>query len=106
MKNKEKTVTQYRVSVVYGFKNKLEIVLLGEIISGEISKGMKINVMLTHGTPVGNWTVKEILEMDFINGHENKNYIGIVVNCNNESDFKLLQSLRVYEETIELHKQK
>jgi hypothetical protein len=103
MNDYNKMTAAYRVSVVYGFKSKLEIVLLGEIIKGHITKGMKINAKLTHGTPVGTWNVKEILNMDFINGLENNNFIGIVVECNSDSDFKLLQSLRVYDEIIELN---
>ncbi len=106
MNKTETNTTLYRVSVVYGFKDKLEIVLLGEIFRGEVTKGMKIVTKLIHGTQVGNWVVKEILNTDFINGHESKNFIGIVVACNNESDFKLLRSLRVYDEIIELHKLK
>jgi hypothetical protein len=38
--------------------------------------------------------------MDFINGTENKNFVGLVITCINEQDFKLLQSLRVYDETL------
>jgi hypothetical protein len=90
----------FRVSVVYGFKDKLEIVLLGEIIAGKVEASMSIFVRLSEGTALGKWEIGEILTMDFINGTENKNFIGLVVCCKDEQDFKLLQSLRVYDETL------
>ncbi len=51
-------------------------------------------------TRIGGWLITEILKMDFINGSEDKNFIGLLVKCKDTEDFKLLQSLRVYEETI------
>jgi hypothetical protein len=90
----------FRVSVVYGFKDKLQIVLLGEIVEGYVESSMSIYVRLSVGTAVGKWNITEILAMDFINGTENKNFVGLVITCINEQDFKLLQSLRVYDETL------
>jgi hypothetical protein len=90
----------FRVSVVYGFKDKLQIVLLGEIVEGYVESSMSIYVRLSVGTAVGKWKITEILAMDFINGTENKNFVGLVITCINEQDFKLLQSLRVYDETL------
>ena len=90
----------FRVSVVYGFKNKLQIVLLGEITEGMVEASMSIYVRMSEGTAVGKWEISEILNMDFINGTENKNFIGLVVICKDEQEFKLLQSLRVYDETV------
>ncbi len=100
MKKNDSNLASFRVSVVYGFKIKLKIVVLGEVLNGRIDEGMKIKARLPHGTDVGEWEIIEILNMDFINGLENKNFIGLIVKCNNEADFKLLQSLRVYDEVI------
>ncbi len=90
----------FRVSVVYGFKDKLEIVLLGEILEGSVDAAMSIYVKLSEGTAVGKWRILEVLTMDFINGTENNNFIGLMVKCQDDNDFKLLQSLRVYDETV------
>jgi hypothetical protein len=90
----------FRVSVVYGFKDKLEIVLLGEILEGSVDAEMSIYVKLSEGTAVGKWRIVEVLTMDFINGTENINFIGLMVKCQDDNDFKLLQSLRVYDETV------
>jgi hypothetical protein len=91
---------EFRVSVVYGFKVKLKIVVLGEVLNGNIEEGMMLQAQLAHGTAVGKWEIIEILKMDFINGLENKNFIGLMVRCKDENDFKLLQSLRVYDEVV------
>lgn len=99
-KAKKVSAASFKVRVVYGFLNKLEIILLGDIISGKIEEGMHMKTILPHQTPVGSWKIKEVLKMDFINGNENQNFIGLVIHCKNEDDFKLLQSLRVYDETV------
>jgi hypothetical protein len=91
---------EFRVSVVYGFKVKLKIVVLGEVLKGSIEEGMMLQARLSQGTAVGMWEIIEILKMDFINGLENKNFIGLILKCKDEKDFKLLQSLRVYDETV------
>lgn len=90
----------FSVSVVYGFKNKLQIVLLGEIIDGKVEANMSIYVRLSEGTALGRWEINEILAMDFINGSENNNFIGLSVQCKDVQEFKLLQSLRVYDEIL------
>lgn len=96
----KKKAARFKVRVVYGFLNKLEIVLLGDIQEGKIQDGQSIYAELPHNTRIGGWKIKEILNMDFINGSEDKNFVGLLVNCKDKEDFKLLQSLRVYEETI------
>jgi len=90
----------FSVSVVYGFKDKLQMVLLGEIKEGNVEASMSIFVRLSEGTALGKWEIAEILAMDFINGSENANFVGLAVQCKDEQDFKLLQSLRVYDETL------
>jgi len=90
----------FRVSVVYGFQDKLKIVILGEILQGDITEGMNLQARLSDGTSVGMWEVTEVLVMDFINGQENNKFISLIVKCKDVSDFKLLQSLRVYDEII------
>ena len=90
----------FRVSVVYGFKDKLQIVLLGEITEGKVEASMSIYVKLSEGTALGKWQIGEILAMDFINGSENNSFVGLALQCKDEQDFKLLQSLRVYDETL------
>ncbi len=92
--------SEFRVSVVYGFKAKMKVVILGEVLNGKIEEGMELQACLPHGTAVGKWLIIEILNMDFINGLENKNFIGLIVKCKDENDFKLLQSLRVYDEVV------
>lgn len=99
-KKTKKKPARFKVRVVYGFLNKLEIVLLGEIQEGKVKSGQSIHAELPHNTRIGGWEIIEILNMDFINGSEDKNFVGILVNCKDKENFKLLQSLRVYEETI------
>jgi len=98
-----KTPAKFRVRVVYGFIKKLKIVVLGEIIGGQIEEGMSVYARLPHGTIIGTWEIIEILKMDFINNSvENKNFIGLMLKCKTLEDFELLQSLRVYDEIIEI----
>lgn len=99
-KKTKKKSSKFKVRVVYGFLNKLEIVLLGEIQQGKVKEGQVIHAELPHETRIGGWEIMEVLNMDFINGSEDKNFVGLLVKCKDKADFKLLQSLRVYEETI------
>jgi len=90
----------FNVRVVYGFLHKLEIVLLGEVLDGEIEDDMVVQVRFEGGTVAGTWEIMEVLHMDFLNQKETSNFKGVMLRCKNEEDFKLLQSLRVYNETI------
>lgn len=93
---------KYKIRVVYGFKEKLKIVLLGELISGKVDDGMFIEVLLNSGLVVGKWKILEVLHTSFINQYENPNFKGLIVKCKNLADFELLKSLRVYDEVINL----
>lgn len=99
---KTSSASQFRARVVYGFLKKKKVVILGEIISGDIKEGMHLHARLPHGTKVGNWEIIEILNMDFINGVENEDFIGLMLRCVSTIDFELLQSLRVYDEIVEI----
>lgn len=92
----------FKIRVVYGFLNKLKIVALGEVLEGRIEENMKLKARLSHGSSLGSWDIVEVLDMDFINNMENKNFIGLILKCKDENDFKLLQSLRVYDEVVEV----
>ncbi len=100
MAKKKKDTAEFHVRVVYGFLNKLKIVLLGEVLSGTIKDGMIVRISFKNGTVVGEWEILEVLHMDFINQQDNTNFKGLILRCKNKDDFKLLQELRVYEETI------
>ena len=91
---------KFFAKVVYGFRSKLEIVILGDLISGNVQSGMVVEVILRRGTKIGNWEIKEVLNTDFINQYESNNFLGLVLNCADESDFELLKSLRIYDECI------
>ena len=91
---------RFKVKVVYGFLSQLRIVLLGERLEGELQVGQAMQLKLSEQTDLGDWTVVEILNMDFINHLENPNFLGLVVECKDEAAFKLLQALRVYEEEV------
>lgn len=92
----------YRVRVVYGFKEKLKIVLLGALESGELHEDYSVQVRLDGGSIIGTWEIIEVLHTSFINQHENPNFKGLMLKCKNLADFELLKSLRVYEEIIHL----
>ncbi len=98
--NKLEAVGNFSVRVAYGFLPKLKIVLLGEILAGEVADDMWVQVALDSGSIVGKWQIIEVLHMDFINQHDVPNFKGLIVRCQSEEDFKLLQELRVYEETV------
>lgn len=78
----------------------MEIVILGDLISGNVQSGMVVEVILRRGTKIGHWEIKEVLNTDFINQYESDNFLGLVLNCADESDFELLKSLRIYDECI------
>ena len=99
-KKTKKKSSKFKVRVVYGFLDKLEIVLLGDIQQGKVKEGQLIYAEFSNETRIGGWPILEVLNMDFINGSEDKNFVGLLVRCKDKKDFKLLQSLRVYEETV------
>ncbi len=101
-KNQSNKAAQFKVRVVYGFLKKLKIVVLGEVLEGEIKEAMSLRAKFPHGSAVGSWPIIEVLDMDFINNMENKDFIGLILKCKDEADFKLLQSLRVYDEIVEV----
>jgi len=101
-KKNKKILNTYKVRVVYGFKEKLKIVLLGELKSGKVDDEMSIKVTLDSGMEIGKWKILEVLHTSFINQHENPNFKGLIVKCKNLADFELLKTLRVYEEVIEI----
>ncbi|BDS13453.1 hypothetical protein [Aureispira anguillae] len=103
-KKKTSNPSKYIIRVVYGFKEKLKVVLLGELIagSGNVDDGMFIEVALESGSSVGKWKILEVLHTSFINQHENPNFKGLIVKCKNLADFELLKSLRVYDEVINI----
>ena len=105
MKNKVKKntmPTRFKVRVVYGFLARLEMVLLGELLQGPLAIGQELRVRLGEQTVEGGWTVREILQMDFINARQQGDFSGLVVDCQDETSFKLLQQLRVYDEEVYL----
>lgn len=99
---KVKKKIEYAVKVVYGFKEKLKIVLLGEAFLEDIDDGMFIQVSFKNGAVVGLWEIVEVLHTDFINQHEKPNFKGLIVKCKTLEEFELLRSLRVYDETISI----
>jgi hypothetical protein len=101
-KKNKKILNTYKIRVVYGFKEKLKIVLLGELESGKVEDGMSIKIALDSGLEIGKWVILEVLHTSFINQHENPNFKGLIVKCKNLSDFELLKTLRVYDEVIEI----
>jgi len=98
--NASASVAKFQARVVYGFENKLEVVLLGNPIEGKIEKGMSAHVQIGQSAQVGNWEIVEIQKMDFINESEHHNFLGLVIRCADVSAYKLLQSLRVYDEIL------
>lgn len=103
MAKKKKTARSvYRVRVVYGFEKKLKIVLLGELESGKAEDGMRVQMALEGGSIVGDWEIVEVLHTTFINQYENPNFKGLMIKCKSLEEFELLQSLRVYDETVYL----
>jgi hypothetical protein len=103
-KKNKKILNTYKIRVVYGFKEKLKIVLLGELESGEVEDGMSIKIALDSGLEIGKWEILEVLHTSFINQHENPNFKGLIVKCKNLADFELLKTLRVYDEVVEIVK--
>lgn len=101
-KNKSTPKALFKVRVVYGFLHKLKIVVLGEVLEGKVVEGMKLKAVFSHGSTIGSWDIIEILDMDFINNQAHENFIGLMLKCKDEADFKLLQSLRVYDEVVEV----
>lgn len=92
----------YRVRVVYGFKEKLKVVLLGALESGKLHEDLVVQVTLESGAVIGTWEILEVLHTSFINQHENPHFKGLMLKCKNLADFELLKSLRVYDEIIHL----
>ena len=71
MATKKTTVRgTFRVRVVYGFKEKLKVVLLGALESGKIHEDLAVQVTLESGSVIGTWDVLEVLHTSFINQHE------------------------------------
>lgn len=99
---KAKKTTEYAVRVVYGFREKLKIVLLGEVIEGKVVDGMQLRVSFKNGALVGLWEIIEVLHTDFINQQENPNFKGLIVKCKDLTDFELLKSLRIYDEVVSI----
>ncbi len=91
---------KFQARVVYGFENKLEVVLLGNPLEGKIVKGMSAHVQIGQTSQVGNWEIVEIQKMDFINDSDDHNFLGLVIRCADAAAYKLLQSLRVYDEIL------
>lgn len=91
---------KYYTRVVYGFRSKLEIVILGELKSGKVKEGMHVNVVLSSGSVLGTWKIMEVLQTDFINQFESPNFLGLIIKCQNSDDFDLLKALRIYDEII------
>ena len=96
------TISQFKVRMVYGFKTSHQVVVLGHIITGTAKEGMSAEVSLNQGVPIGEWKIKEILDIDFINDQENTDFIGLVLQCETVESYNLLQSLRVYGEVLSL----
>lgn len=94
------TNAQFRVRMVYGFKHNHEVVVLGTTLSGKVEKGMISHATLEHGTNIGEWKIKEVLNIDFINDQDHTDFIGLVLQCETTESYNLLQSLRVYGETL------
>lgn len=99
---KVKVQGSFRVRVVYGFQEKLKVVLLGSLESGHLQEGLAVQVTLESGSVIGTWEILEVLHTSFINQHENPNFKGLMLKCKNLADFELLKSLRVYDEIIHL----
>jgi hypothetical protein len=99
MKNKQESGI-FEVRVVYGFKEKLKMVLLGEVKSGTVIEGMQVDITLNGVDNIGSWLIEEVLHMDFINNFENPNFKGLMLKCKNTEDFELLQALRIYQENV------
>ena len=99
MKKKQQSGV-FEVRVVYGFKQKLKMVLLGEVKSGTVEEGMQVNITLNGVDNIGSWLIDEVLHMDFINNFENPNFKGLILKCKNTEDFELLQALRIYQEDV------
>ena len=104
MKNKRSDTKQarFQVRVVYGFENKLKVVLLGELISGTTDEKELACLHLNPDVVAGQWPILEVLHMDFVNQHQSENYKGIMLRCKDQHDFELFRSLRVYDEIITL----
>jgi hypothetical protein len=95
--------TRFKVRIVYGFLEDLEVVILGKLLNkNKLKAGMEVHLILDNGTPEGNWAIKKVLQMDFINDTTEKDFIGLVVTCKNKESFELLKALRVYDEVLEI----
>lgn len=94
------TNSMFKARVVYGFLERLEVILLGNPIEGKIEKGMRAHAQIGNMAQEGNWEIVEIQRMDFINDADNHNFMGLVLRCTDTADFNLLKSLRVYDEII------
>lgn len=106
MTKKKEAKVKFKVRVFYGILEKLEIILLGEILSKKSidATNASAEISLDSGSVVGEWEIKEILHMSFINQYSNPNLKGLVLKCKSKEDFKLLESLRVYDETVKIVK--
>lgn len=93
---------KFRVRVVYGFEEKLKVVLLGALESGELHEDSAVQVTLESGSIIGTWDILEVLHTSFINQYEDPNFKGLMLKCKNLAEFELLKSLRVYDEIIYL----
>lgn len=98
--NIQPTTVEFKAQVVYGFLERLEVIILGSTTKGNIEKGMRAHLRIGETQREGNWEVVEIQHMDFINDIDNSEFKGIVLRCENTADFNLVKSLRLYNETI------
>lgn len=97
-------VSKFKARVVYGFLQRLEVILLGNPLEGYIETGMRGHIQIGDHSTVGDWEVVEIQRMDFINDADDHNFMGLVLKCKDINEFNLLKSLRVYDEVLVLQK--
>lgn len=91
---------EFKAQIVYGFLERLEVIILGSTVRGNIQTGMRAHLRIGDTQKEGNWEIVEIQHMDFINDIDSKDFKGIVLRCENTADFNLVKSLRLYHETI------
>ena len=98
--NSQSMTAEFKAQVVYGFLERLEVIILGATLKGNIEKGMRAHLRIGQTGREGNWEIVEIQHMDFINDIDGNDFQGLVVRCENVADFNLIKSLRLYHETI------
>lgn len=100
--NTAATPAHFKVTTVYGFKSSREVVVLGHLLRGDASSGTMARLLLNKTALLGEWPIKEVLDIDFINEQDKTDFIGLVLTCENMDSYNLLQSLRVYGEVLEI----